>query len=376
MNRKTICKNCVMDDTDPKIVFDKDGICDQCLNYISKLKVFLENAKEADSFRKISKKIISKKSNNEFDSIIGLSGGLDSSYMLHKVVTEYSMKPLVVHVDAGWNSEEAVSNINNLVNGLNLDLFTEVINWKEMRNLQIAFFKSGVAHLDVPQDHAFISAIYHFAKKYKIKTILNGGNFSTEGIRNPLSWLYFGSDTKQILDINKKFGSIELKKYPLTNILWHKVYLKYVKNVNVVKPLNYFDYNKTEAEDILRNLYGWKGYPQKHFESRFTRFFEGYWLPKRFGYDTRKPQLSSLILSGQITRSEALQILKRPSLDTKQEKEDFEYVARKLQISENELQTYFELPLKYYNDYKNQSYMFNFGSWAMKKLGLEKSVKR
>jgi N-acetyl sugar amidotransferase len=365
-----------MDDTDPNIIFDQNGVCDQCLNYLSKVKVFTETAKNKDAFRKISKEIILRKGKNEFDSIIGLSGGLDSSYMLHKVVKDYSMKPLVVHVDAGWNTEEAVSNINNLVKGLNLDLYTEVINWKEMRNLQIAFFKSGVAHLDIPQDHAFISSIYHFAKDYKIKTILNGGNFATEGIRNPLSWLYYGSDIKQILDINDKFGSMALKDYPLTNILWHKVYLKYVKNINVIKPLNYFNYNKKHTEHLLSDLYGWKGYPQKHFESRFTRFFEGYWLPNRFGYDTRKPQLSSLILSNQITRDEALDILKLPPIDKKQEKEDLEYVARKLQISETELDLYFKLPLKYYHDYKNQSYLFNLGSSFMKFLGLEKSVKR
>ena len=371
-----ICKNCVMDQSDPNITFNNEGVCDQCLNYKSKVQNFIKDAQENHTLHHIAKKIKKMNRGSEYDSIIGLSGGLDSSFLLHKIVTEYSLKPLVVHIDAGWNTEEAVHNINSLVDQLNLELFTEVINWKEMRGLQLAFFKSGVSHLDVPQDHAFISVLYNFANKYNIKIILNGGNFSTEGIRNPLAWLYYGSDTKQILDINKRFGDLKLNKYPLTNILWHKVFLKYFKGIGVLKPLNYFEYNKKQAEDILSKAYGCKKYRQKHFESRFTRFFEGYWLPKRFGYDTRKPQLSSLIVSGQMERDEAIKILSKPSLSKSQALEDFKYVASKLQISYDELNEYFQLPIRKFYHYSNQKWLYDLGAKTMRILNLEQSTKR
>ena len=365
-----------MDDTDPAITFDNYGTCDNCRNYFDKVKPFYDQNIKNDSFRRIAGTIRKEGKGKDFDCILGMSGGLDSSFLLHKMVTEYKLKPLVFHVDAGWNSDLAVGNIKKLTSGLNLDLFTEVINWPEIRSLQLAFFKSGVAHIDVPQDHAFISVLYHYAAKYKIKYILNGGNFSTEGIRNPLSWLYYGSDKKQLLDINTHFGAKDLVNYPVTNILWHKFYLPYFKGVKVVKPLNYIKYNKNEAQQELLKIYGWKDYPQKHFESRFTRFFEGYWLIERFGYDTRKPQLSSLIVSGQMTRDEAIEKLKNRPLSDEIARREFDYVADKLEITSSELESYMKMPKKYYTDYKNMDWVYNFGSIVLKRLGLERSAKR
>ena len=214
------------------------------------------------------------------------------------MVTQFDLRPLVFHVDSGWNSEVAVNNINALVEKLGLDLYTEVIDWQEMRDFQLAMFKSGVPHLDVPQDMAFIGVLYKFAEKYGIKLILNGGNISTECVQTPLSLLYWGTDMAQIQDILTKHGRWPLGKYPFSSIYYHKIYLRYFKGVKVFKPLNLLPYIKKQAMELLQKEYGWKPYPQKHFESRFTRFFEGWWLPARFGYDMRRREFSSMILTG------------------------------------------------------------------------------
>jgi hypothetical protein len=259
---------------------------------------------------------------------------------------------------------------------LDLDLFTEVINWEEMRDLQLAFFKSGVPHLDVPQDHVNVSTLYHFANKYNIKYIFNGGNYSTECVRNPLDWLYYGTDMAQIYDIHKRFGTIPLETFPLSSILFHKIYLRYLRGVKVVKPLNLLPYIKSDAIKILSDKYNWKSFPQKHFESRFTRFFEGYWLPTRFGFDTRKVQFSSLILTGQMSREQALEFLKKPSFDTDTIEEDFAYIASKLRITVAELRSYHEMPLMSFRDYNNRNWMFNIGAEVMQALRVEGSIKR
>jgi len=301
---------------------------------------------------------------------------VDSSYMLHIAVTEFGLRPLVFHVDGGWNSELAVHNINVMIDKLGLDLYTEVIDWEEMKDLQLAFLKAGVPHIDIPQDHAFIAVLYDFANKYNIKHILNGGNISTECVRNPMEWLYYGTDMAQIKDIHSRFGTIPLKKYPFSPILKHKFYLRYIKGIKVVKPLNYILYKKKDAIKLLSEAYGWKEYPQKHFESRFTKFYEGYWLPVRFGYDTRKVQYSSLIVTGQMTRDEALERLKVPAYDPETIADEFKYIAIKLNITEEELRSYMKAPNKTYKDYKNQEGMFVLGAKVLKAIGAEKTIKR
>ena len=286
------------------------------------------------------------------------------------------MRPLVFHVDGGWNSQIAVNIINVMIDKLGLDLYTEVINWEEMKDFQLAYFKSGLSNIDVPQDHAFVATLYNFAEKYNIKYILNGGNISTECVRNPLEWLYYGTDMAQIKDIRRQFGKSSMPTYPFSSVLRHKVYLRYIKRVQVVKPLNYFPYVKEEAMQLLADEYGWQPYPQKHFESRFTKFYEGYWLPKKFGYDTRKDQYSSLILTGQMTREDALEKLKEPAIPESEARHDFEYIATKLGIPVDELLMYFNQPNKTYLDYKNQLGMFKIGAKVLKYFGIEKSIKR
>lgn len=372
-----ICTNCVMDDSDSNIVFDENGICDHCIDFYQNVKPnwFPNEKGEAELF-KIIKKIKNDGIGKDFDCILGMSGGVDSSYLLHIAVNKFGLRPLVFHVDGGWNSELAVNNIQVMIDKLGLDLYTEVINWEEMRDFQLAFFKSGVPHLDLPQDHAFVATLYKFADKYNIKYILNGGNISTECVRNPLEFLYYGTDMSQINDIRRRFCTNKLTTYPFSPVLKHKFYLRYIKGVQVIKPLNYLPYIKEEALKLLVDIYGWTPYPQKHFESRFTKFYEGFWLPERFGFDTRRVQYSSLILTGQMSRLEALEKMKYPAYNKETIVEEFNYVATKLGISPEELRSYFIMPKKFYWDYKNQLSMFNIGAKVLKFIGLEKSIKR
>lgn len=378
MERKfQICSNCVMDTTDSKIVFDDKGVCDHCNTYHKDILPNWHTDEIGD--REIAAKIskIKKKGlGKDFDCIIGMSGGIDSSYLLHQMVTKFELRPLVFHVDAGWNTQIAVNNIEKIVDRLNLHLYTEVINWEEMKDLQRAFFKSGVPHIDTPQDHAFFATMYKFASQHDIKYILTGGNYSTECIRNPLEWMWYQSDFIQIKDIHTKFGEMELKTFPLTNILWHKIYLPFFKNIKLIRPLDYFHYDKEQATAQLEEIYGFQRYPQKHFESRFTKFYESYWLYERFGYDVRKVQYSSLILTGQITREEALEKLKYKPYSEEYLKKEFEFISNKLDITQEQLKEFFNLPLKSYKDYKSQESIFKTGAKVLKAFGIEKGGKR
>jgi N-acetyl sugar amidotransferase len=359
---RQICAKTVLDSSYPGLVFDSTGVC----NLVADFEANIEpNWPVRHNGRvRLEKKIEKIKQSGrgrDFDCIMGLSGGADSSYMLHLMVKEFGLNPLVFHVDGGWNSEIAVNNINRLVDSLGVDLFTEVIDWEEMRDFQLAMFKSGVPHLDMPQDMAFVGVLYKFAKKHNIKYILNGGNISTECVLRPLKYIYWGSDMAQISDIISKYGTVPMETFPFSSIYHHKLYLRYFKGIEVFKPLNYVPYVKYDAMKVMQELYGWKPYPQKHFESRFTRFFEGYWLPTRFGFDMRTVDLSSLILTEQITREEALSELAKPAYDPESLKQDFEYISKKLGITTNDLKHYHDIPKKFYWNYKNQSSIFAVG---------------
>ena len=366
-----------MDSTDSNIIFDENGVCDHCIDFEDNVRPNWHT--DEVGRRQLSEDIQRIKSNGknkEFDCILGMSGGADSSYLLHLVVKEFGLRPLVFHVDGGWNSDIAVSNIKVMIEKLDLDLFTEVINWEEMKAFQLGYFKSGLPNIDIAQDHAFVATLYNFADKYNIKYILNGGNISTECVRNPLDWLYYGTDMAQINYVKKNFVDIALPTYPFSSVLRHKLYLRYIRRIKVIKPLNHMPYIKADAMKFLQSQYGWRPYPQKHFESRFTKFYEGYWLPRRFGFDTRKVQYSSLILTGQMIREEALEKLRSPALSDEEVRKDFQFIARKLNITEKELTRYMEMPIKGHRDYPNQQWLFNFGAKMMKWLGLERSIKR
>lgn len=363
-----ICTKTVMDTSDPDIRFDVDGVSNHYHEFYNNTvpRWRVDDASEAALATTVAR-IKAAGANNEFDCLIGLSGGADSSYMLHKMVRDHGLRPLVFHVDAGWNSEIAVHNINCLIEGLGLDLYTEVLNWQEVREFQLAMFKSGTPYLDLPQDIAFIGVLFKFAAKFKIATILNGGNISTECVSYPQQYYYF-ADMTMVRDILEQHAANALPTYPFTSTFYRKIWMPYVRGVKMVKPLNMMPYSKAEAMEELREAYGWKPYPQKHFESRMTRFFEGYWLPTRFGYDVRRVQFSSMILTGQMTRDEAMVKLKESPYDPELIEQDFDYIATKLGISPEELRGYHAMPKRYYWDYKNRSSMFEFGEKVMARL--------
>ena len=377
MNDYKICSRCVMDTSDAKIKFDKDGVCDHCLAFDKNILPIWNFGKGREKqLKEIVDKIKQSSKGKDFDCILGMSGGIDSSYLLYLVTKKLDLRPLVFHVDAGWNSQIAVNNIEKLVDGLGLDLYTEVIDWEEMKDLQRSFFKSGVPHVDTPQDHAFFATMYKFASNYNIKNIITGGNFSTECTRNPKDWMYYQSDSTQLKDIHKKFGQKPLKNFPLTSAVWHRLYLPFVRGIKLHRILDYMEYNKEEATKFLVNNYGYQEYPQKHFESRFTRFYESYWLPERFGFDTRRVQFSSLILTNQMSRDEAIEILKQPSYDKENIKHEFEYISSKLDMSVDELKDCMNMPLRTYKDFKSQDYIYKIGATVSRILSLEAGGKR
>jgi N-acetyl sugar amidotransferase len=364
-----ICSKTVMDTSDPSIIFHKDGssnhYSDFKNNVLPKWNYGLSRESE---LQKVISNIKLQGKNAEYDCILGLSGGVDSSYMLHLAVKVFGLRPLVFHVDAGWNSELAVKNIQMLVDKLGVDLYTEVVNWNDVRDFQLALFKAGVPHLDTPQDMAFMGVLYKFAKKHNIKYILNGGNISTECVQIPLKILYYATDMVQNRDIIAQFSKNKLHNYPFSSIWYHKLYLPYIKGIKVFKPLNFVSYKKEEIISFLKSEYNWKPYPQKHFESRFTKFFEGYWLPSRFGFDMRMVQFSSLILTEQMSRDDAIEALKTPAIPPSSVESEFEFIVDKLGISVDELVSYHELPLKFFYDYKNHKKFFDIGEFVLQKF--------
>ena len=356
-----ICSKLVVDTSDPDITFDAAGVSNHYHEFHEKVLPLWQTGPEGNArLEQTAESIRQSGHGREFDCILGLSGGADSSYMLHKMVRDYGLRPLVFHVDAGWNTELAVHNISCLIDGLNLDLFTEVINWEEVKDFQLAMFKSGMPNIDLPQDIAFIGVLFHYAKKHGIKYVLNGGNISTECVGYPLDYFYY-ADMKMVRAVLSRYGQVEMDTYPFSSSFDRKIVMPFLYGVTMFKPLNLMPYFKAEAMSELEREYGWKPYAQKHFESRFTRFFEGYWLPTRFGYDVRRVQFSSMILTGQMTRDEALAALEQPPYDSELIQQDFDYVAAKLGIDPGELHHYHEMEKKFYWDCPNNKKSLEFG---------------
>lgn len=373
------CTCCVMDTTDSNIMFDERGVCNRCNEYQHRIVKEWNHGKDHElELEKLINEVKQSGQGKKYDCILGLSGGLDSSYMLHLAVKEWGLRPFVFHVDAGWNLPVAESNVRKLCDKLGVELHIERMDFEDMRQMQLAFFKTGHAGLDAPQDHAFIAQVDHFSEKLGVKYILNGYNISTEVVANPASW-YVGAgptaDKTYIKDVLKKHGGYKTKKYVYTTGFRHKFWLPYVKGVKTITPLNYVPFTKQEMIDTLVNEYGYEPYKQKHFEDLLTKFLEGWWLPTRFGYDIRKAQLSSLVVTGQMTREEAQEILSHPSLTEEESKELFTEVAKRLQISEEELMSYYKLP-KVYKKYRNNNWAFTIGIKLYTVLGLDKRIRQ
>ena len=372
-----ICGNCIMDTSDSNITFDSRGWCDYCNNYHRNiLPHWHPDERGAREIGQVVERIKRDGKGRDHDCIIGISGGVDSSYVTYLAKARFGLRPLLFHVDAGWNSQQAVNNIEKLVDGLGLDLHTEVINWQEMKDLQLAFFKAQVPHIDTPQDHAFFAGLYNFAARHRVKYILTGANYSTECVREPLEWHYHASDLRQLKDIHRRFGTRPLKTFPLADIFTYKLYYRFIKGVKVVKPLNYVPFHKEEAMQELVDKFGWQKYAHKHYESRFTRFYEGYWLPTKFGYDKRRAHFSSLILTKQMTRDEALRRIALPAYDEESLAQDFEYIATKLGLTVPELRAIMAGPNKSYKDYRNAMTFIDLGTRVMRSIGVQRAIIR
>ncbi len=367
-----ICTNCVMDTTDSKIVFDDKGVCDHCISFYKDILPDWNPSKDkSHELENIAKQIRKEGKDKEYDCIIGISGGTDSSYVTYIACEKMKLRPLIYTVDTGWNLNVAVENIERIVKAYNLEMYTEVVDWNEMRDMQLAYLKSQLPCQDIPQDHAIFAGLYNYAVKKKIKYVISGANNATECIRPPIEWVYF-NDIKQIKDIHRRYGQIKIKSFPMCGMFKYKIYYTYFKGMKRVAPLDYVNYNKEEAEKELKEKFGWEDYKNKHYENIFTRFYEGYYLPKKFGYDKRKVYLSNLIITGQMSRDEALVKLKIPPYDESIMLEDKEYIAKKLDITLKYFDELINGDNRMYTDYKNSYWIINSSIQLSRLLGIEK----
>lgn len=344
------CTRTVMDTSDPLISFNEKGECNHCEKFDNILSEMWHPNEEGKKQLEIVVDQMKKEGKGkDYDCIIGLSGGVDSAYLAYQA-SKMGLRILAVHVDGGWNSELAVKNIENIVSKCGIDLFTHVVDWESMQDLQRAFFRSGLANQDVPQDHAYFAALYNFAVKNKVEWVLHGGNIATESVL-PESWGYNAMDAKHLKGIHKKYGKSKLANYPIVSLFSHYYYYPHIKKMKSTRMLNLMKYDKEEAIKVLEEELDFKYYGGKHYESRFTRFFQAHYLPNRFGFDKRKAHMSSLILSGQMSRKDALEELKRPLYNKQKLEEDRDYVIKKLDISLDEYETIMSQPIRTYKDF-------------------------
>lgn len=350
MNAYRICNRCVMDTSDPEIEFDASGVCNHCLEFDRETRRYwFPNDEGARRWLAIAEQLRAEGRGKEYDCILGLSGGVDSSFLALKV-HEWGLRPLVVHVDAGWNSELAVANIEKIVKHCNFDLHTHVVDWEEMRDLHLAYLRAGIANQDVPQDHVFFASMYHFATRNGIRTILSGGNLATEGIF-PSSWHGPAMDAINLKSIHRRYGERPLKTYSTVSFFEYYIWYPFVKKMRTVRPLNCMPYDKASAIVELERACGWRSYGRKHGESLFTKLFQNHYLPVKFGYDKRRPHLSSLIVSGQMTREQALVELEQPLYDAQELEIDIAYFCKKLRITRAQFDEFMKSPNREYGDF-------------------------
>ena len=349
-----------MDTTDPNIHFNEDGTCNHCTNYLAKMdQILLPTDERAKRLEHIVSEIKEWGKGKEYDCVAGISGGVDSTYMVSKA-TELGLRPLVVHLDNGWDSRLAVTNIERVLNQLGVDLYTHVIDWEEFKDLQKAYFKASVVDIEVASDHAISAIIRKITAERGMKYILGGTNYSTEGIM-PRSWVWTKNDATNLKDIHRKFGVVKLHSYPILGFLG-LVYLRKIKGIRTIPFLNYLDYNREVAKRFLIEQLGWEDYGGKHHESLFTKFYQAYILPRKFNIDKRKAHLSTMICSGQITREDALKILDEPLYDPGELQRDREYFLKKFGWTEDEFEEIMNLPVKQHDKYKTDL-------WIRKLLG-------
>ena len=329
-NPLVTCSRCVMDNyADTQISFNAHGLCKHCERYDALLssRVF-EGAEGQEKLDALVSKIKAAGRGREYDCIIGVSGGVDSTYVAYRA-KQLGLRPLAIHFDNGWNSELAVKNIEAVLNKLDIDLYTYVVNWPEFRDLQVSFLKASTPDGEIPTDHAIFALLWREASRRKIKYIISGMNFRSESISVP-NWAYGHSDWRYIRDVHTRYGSVELKTYPHFSLLY-LLYVNLIRRIRTVSILNYTYYDKEKTKQFLINKLGWRDYGGKHHESIYTRYYQGVYLPEKFNIDKRYGHLSDLINAGQLSREEALRELKKPTYSTDQQAADRAYVIKSLE---------------------------------------------
>lgn len=365
MSEIKICSRCVMDTATTEITFDDKGVCNFCHQYdnVTTKDLYVDKGGE-ERLNNLIAKIKKDGKNRQYDCLIGISGGVDSSYVAYLVKKVYGLRALAIHLDNGWNSELAVANVEHIVKKLDIDLSTYVLDWKEFKDIQTSFLKASVSNVEIPTDHAIWALLIKTAAKHKIPYIIAGNNVVTESIM-PESWLYGSKDSKFIKSIHKQFGKVKLKTYPSLSTLDYIDYLL-IRGIRWVPILNYINFVKSDAKQLLIEELGWRDYGGKHYESIFTRFFHSFYLPVKFGYDLRKSYLSALVCSGQMSRTDALEELKQAPIDSELLKQDRDYVVKKLGLSEEEFEQILNNTNKNFNDYPNNDSLWRNFSWLIK----------
>ena len=359
-HNRRMCNLTLFDETAPGITFDEEGVC----NFARKSQWRLEHEvfKGADGKAKLDMWVQRMKADGrgkDYDCLIGLSGGVDSSIVAVRVV-DLGLRPLAVHLDNGWNSDTAVSNIERVVKGLGIDLMTHVIDWEEMRDLQRAYIKAGLLDLECVSDHAINTIIFRTAYRHKIRYVIHGGNVATES-EMPAEWAYDKRDGVNLQAVHKAYGTVPLKSYPYM-MPWQLFWYLFIARIKAFPILNYVDYSKVNALQELKDRFDWRPYPRKHGENRFTRFFQEYYLPRKFGIDKRVCHFSSLIVGGEMTREDALEKIAEPLYEGNEAREELEYVAKKLNFDPDELDDLINGPPRQHTDFRNVQWMFNQSS--------------
>lgn len=354
-----VCNRCVMDTTAADIQFDENGACNYCTDFLVRLQAAQrQTAENPDRCDELVASVKANGRGKEYDCIVGVSGGVDSSYALYSAV-RHGLRPLAVHLDNGWNSELASHNIANLINTLGVDLYTHVIDWEENRDLQMSFFKANVIDIELLMDNAMLALNYEQAARHGLKYILIGGNLATEGLRIPEQWNHNKYDVRNIRKIQKRFGTLPIRTHPLISTL-DRVWYEAVRGITWISFLNYLPYNKFDAMRTLQSEVAYKPYPYKHYESVFTRFYQAYILPRKFGFDKRRVHLSSLVVSGQMSRAEAMTLLETPPYpDPQQEEQDRAFVLKKLGFTKERFDEYMKAPAVPHEVYGSETWLWN-----------------
>ena len=352
-----ICTRCIMDTSDPEITFDGQGRCNHCTAAIERMsRELLPPAARREAMERLAEVVRAEGRGKEYDCIIGVSGGVDSTTTAY-FTKQLGLRPLAVHFDNGWDSELAVDNIRRTLNALGIDLFTHVVDWEEFRDLQLCFLKASVANAEAPTDHGITATLFRAAHRQNVRFILSGSNLATEAIM-PHAWGHYNQDLRLLKALHRRFGTRPLRTMPMIGISNYLVSV-FLLGIRQIPFLNYIEYDKQEAKDMLAREIGWRDYGGKHYESIWTRFFQGYYLPVKFGFDKRKPHLSSLICSGQMTREHALEEIEKPVYPPELLRQDMQFVMKKLELDQAQFDAILGAPLRQASQYPSNHFLFH-----------------